>query len=178
MDEIDKLLSKIDKRPVSDRSIDPTPAKPVKPPSNNPKNSKSIDDLLDGLGDVSQPVVNMPQVVSPQNDRAIESLISDVKIDLAAAERERQQAELRQQQELALEQQRQAKAKQQRLDRLQAERRQELSQEATLWLRQLKPKSDEAKWFEEFACNYNTPLEAAIEYLEALKSIDSTIPKQ
>lgn len=48
------------------------------------------------------------------------------------------------------------------------ERRQKLTQQANEWLKNLDINSQEGLWFEEFAYNYSSKLEAAIDYLQAL----------
>jgi hypothetical protein len=193
MDEIDKLLANIDKRqPIElpvDRAdnppIDRTSNPPVVPPTVKQQraNTKSIDDLLGSLGAASpssQPLATPPidrHPIKPP-DKSLNNLLSSVRSDLDAELAAQAEAESRQQEQLERERQHQERAKQAKLDRLAAQRRQELQREAETWLRQLKPKSDEARWFEEFACNYETPLEAAIEYLDALKTVDRTILNQ
>jgi hypothetical protein len=74
--------------------------------------------------------------------------------------RERQDRE-RQEQHL-LEQQLREQQKQDR-------KRQALKQEAEVWLRKLHPNTEEGRWFTEFSYNYPSKLEAAIDYLAALK---------
>jgi hypothetical protein len=44
-----------------------------------------------------------------------------------------------------------------------------LKQKAREWLNNLDPKSDEGLWFEEFAYAYESKLEAAIDYLKAIR---------
>ncbi len=48
-------------------------------------------------------------------------------------------------------------------------RRESLKQKAHQWLAKLDPTSDEGMWFEEFSYSYDSKLEAAITYLEALR---------
>jgi hypothetical protein len=43
--------------------------------------------------------------------------------------------------------------------------------QAQKWLATLDPQSDEGKWFEEFASTHDSPLEAAMIYLEALREV-------
>jgi type I site-specific restriction-modification system R (restriction) subunit len=82
--------------------------------------------------------------------------------DLQAEFKEQQRAE-----EQRLEQQR---LEQQRLEEERKKRqRQTLSRNAEEWLKKLDPKSDEGFWFEEFSYSYPSKLEAAIDYLEALR---------
>lgn len=82
---------------------------------------------------------------------------------LAAEERQRQW-EVQRQRELEAEQERQRHAaEKQRVARL---------RRAQDWLKQLDPNSDEGFWFESFAINYPSKLDAALEYLDALDVTD------
>ncbi|NJN75236.1 MAG: hypothetical protein HC796_01990 [Synechococcaceae cyanobacterium RL_1_2] len=56
--------------------------------------------------------------------------------------------------------------KQRELDK--QRRHKQLQRQAEQWLKNLDPYSDEGLWFTEFAYAYDTQLEAAIEYLDAL----------
>jgi len=47
-----------------------------------------------------------------------------------------------------------------------------LLREAQEWLAQLKPKSEEGKWFERFASRFPSKLEAAVHYIEAKREVD------
>jgi len=89
------------------------------------------------------------------------------------AEQDRLQTLQQEQERLEAERQYQQaeRDKQRRLEALQQQRRANLAHQAEAWLKQLKPRSEEGLWFEEFACNYESRLEAAIEYLEALESV-------
>jgi hypothetical protein len=58
----------------------------------------------------------------------------------------------------------------QRLEALRDRRRQEaLREEAKTWLIKLDPRSEEGKWFQEFSYSYEDKLQAAIDYLEAMR---------
>jgi hypothetical protein len=94
--------------------------------------------------------------------RSEEQLLTDVKSELAEQDKA---AELKRQQQLQEEQRRQEQIKQQQ--------KQALIQEAEAWLKKLKPRSEEGLWFEEFAYSYPSKLEAAIDYLQALKEVQS-----
>jgi hypothetical protein len=75
--------------------------------------------------------------------------------------KERIAAEQRRQQELIELQQR---------EELRDRRRQEaLREEAKTWLLKLNPRSEEGKWFQEFSYSYENKLQAAIDYLEAMR---------
>ncbi len=64
----------------------------------------------------------------------------------------------------------------QRRDRLRQQRRTKLVAQAQQWLQQSNLSTAEGRWFEEFACNYESPLEAAIDYLEALQEVMRSRP--
>jgi hypothetical protein len=179
MDEIDKLLAGIGEPPPVPKTTPPiAPTKPLV--------TTSIDDLLGNLDEsvkrnvrqhlsqnLSQNLAHQP-ALTPTNPPPMDDLLTQVKTE----QHEKAQAELLRQQEFEREQKRQEKLKQQRLEQVKAQRRQELRQAAEQWLKKLKPKSEEGRWFEEFACNYDSRLEAAIDYLEALEDVDDMLPRR
>ncbi len=100
---------------------------------------------------------------------AEENLLAQVKAEF---EEHDQAKELNRQQQLREEQLR--KEQQLREEKLRQQQRQKrkreaLTQEATEWLKQLEPRSEEGLWFEEFSYSYPSKLEAAIDYLQALR---------
>jgi aspartyl/asparaginyl beta-hydroxylase (cupin superfamily) len=80
-------------------------------------------------------------------------------------------AQATQQAEMAQAQQ-QEQLKQQRQEALRLQRQQELRSQAQDWLDHLDLKSTEGRWFEEFGCHYDSQIDAAIAYLEALQEVD------
>lgn len=86
--------------------------------------------------------------------------------ELKAEYQEKQQVEEQRKQEDLAEAQRLQEQRRQR-------RRQALTHQAQEWLKKLNPKSEEGIWFEEFSYSYNSKLEAAIDYLEALRESHS-----
>jgi hypothetical protein len=92
--------------------------------------------------------------------RSEEKLLTDIKSEF---EEQEKAEKLKRQQQLQEEQRRQEQIKQQE--------KQALIQEAERWLKKLKPRSEEGLWFEEFAYGYPSKLEAAIDYLQALKEV-------
>jgi hypothetical protein len=125
-----------------------------------------IDKLLAGIAATPSP--NHPPSVGVPTDGNLGALLSQVKADLD----HQTQLELAQQQAIQTATRRQAELKRQRLEQLQQQRRNALRRAAQNWLNQLKPNSDEGRWFAEFACNYDSRLAAAIDYLEALQEVD------
>jgi multidrug efflux pump subunit AcrA (membrane-fusion protein) len=156
---------------------------------------ESIDDLLaqvkaeyqeqnPGVKPNPQPLVPEEEVQSPppifptyQSQSALKNTVSLAEDSLLAevrAEFEEQQRteELKRQQQLQAEQLRQEqqlRAEQLRAEQRRKRRREALTREATEWLKKLNPRSEEGLWFEEFSYSYPSKLEAAIDYLEALR---------
>lgn len=63
---------------------------------------------------------------------------------------------------------------QQRLELQREQKKREiLKRRAQEWLNKLNPKSEEGRWFEEFACSYSSRVQAAMDYLEALRETGS-----
>lgn len=93
---------------------------------------------------------------SPQDP--IDSLLAEVKGQYEVQDAVAQEA---QRQQLESERQRQAQ--------LQQARRAALSRTAQDWLKNLDPLSTEGLWFNQFAEQYSSKLEAAIDYLAALE---------
>ncbi|MEO1341178.1 MAG: hypothetical protein AAFV28_08555 [Cyanobacteria bacterium J06635_13] len=101
-----------------------------------------------------------------------------------AHKREQKRAEIKRQAEVkqaeierqAAAAQAEAKRRQQELVELQKreelrnKRRQAaLREDAKKWLEELNPRSEEGRWFEEFSYSYENKLQAAIDYLEAMR---------
>ncbi|MBD2741025.1 hypothetical protein [Coleofasciculus sp. FACHB-1120] len=85
-------------------------------------------------------------------------VLSQVKAEFEEQERAEQ---LKKQQQLREEQLKQEQLKQQQQE--------VFKNQAREWLKNLKPLSEEGLWFEEFADAYPSKLEAAIDYLQALR---------
>jgi cell division septum initiation protein DivIVA len=171
MDPIDQLLAQLGSSPASppptvqkSTSPEPTSGKSITPDA-----SKTIDDLLRSLGEPAKQTVRDQLQTSPPPASFARSLPvpeiqsyqqEQVAIELAAKEKQQQQARMYEQRQAALAQQ----------------RRQDLRQQAQAWLQKLDKKSVEGRWFEDFACHYESPLDAAIEYFVALQEINSPLP--
>jgi hypothetical protein len=103
--------------------------------------------------------------LSPAQD----SLLSQVKAEF---EEKQQAEELQKQQQLREEQLRkeqQLREEQLRKEQRKKRQREALTKEATEWLKNLNPRSEEGMWFEDFSYSYSSKLEAAIDYLQALR---------
>ena len=101
-----------------------------------------------------QPISSSPSSISPVED----SMLSQLKAEFEEKERETQRKRQQQQQEEKLK----VKQRQQR-------QQEALKQQAQEWLNNLKPHSEEGLWFEEFSYSYPSKLEAAMDYLQALR---------
>jgi len=101
-----------------------------------------------------QPISSSQSSRSPAED----GMLSELKAEFEEQEREAQRKRQQQQQEEELK----VKQREQR-------KREALKQQAQDWLNNLKPHSDEGLWFEEFSYSYSSKLEAAIDYLQALR---------
>jgi len=99
--------------------------------------------------------------VNNSSDSSTEAILKA----LALENQERQQQETMRRQQEAAEKQKAEALKQQR-------KREALTKKAKQWLDKLDPKSEEGRWFEEFSYAYDSPLEAAITYLEALGEVN------
>jgi DNA segregation ATPase FtsK/SpoIIIE-like protein len=89
----------------------------------------------------------------------VDDLLAKVKVEYEAQD---QAEQLRQAEQQRQEQLRQAQ--------LQAQQRAALTAKAQDWLKHLDVLSTEGIWFEQFSSRYNSRLEAAIDYLQALES--------
>ncbi|MGK7877767.1 MAG: hypothetical protein AB4426_32020 [Xenococcaceae cyanobacterium] len=98
----------------------------------------------------------------PSGSQPTQKLENNLLQELQAEYQEKERAEEeRRQQQLVKETQRQ--------EQRQQRQRQALVRKAQEWLKNLDPNSDEGLWFEEFSYSYDSKLEAAIDYMEALR---------
>jgi hypothetical protein len=176
MTDIDDLLAelKAEYEPAKPATISPEKKSSSPSPTNPAKPTSPLNNLLaDVKAEIAEEKpqsqssfysstipTQSPASVSPSPQ--INHLLDDLQTEYQEQEQlERQEQEKRQKQ-AALEQQRLEQQRQQR-------KRQALSREAQTWLKQLNPKSEEGRWFEGFSYSYESKLDAAIAYLEALR---------
>ncbi len=90
-----------------------------------------------------------------------------------AEKREAKLAEIKRQEEARIAEQKrrqQELIEAQKREELRERRRKEaLKEKAAQWLKNLNPRSEEGKWFEEFSYSYEDKLQAATDYLEAMR---------
>lgn len=157
MESIDDLLAQIKAEYQAPKSTQP------------PKKKSLLDEAefakpTSGSGSY-QPPPTAKTWLSP----AEENLLADLKAEFKEqeqAEEIKRQEQLRQEQ---LRQEEQLREAQLRSQQREQKRREALTQQATEWLKKLNPKSEEGLWFEEFSYSYPSKLEAAIDYLQALR---------
>ena len=160
MDSIDKLLAQIkaedqESNPPEQLKKQQIPVQPIEQPP--PQTESSLDSLLNEL-EAKQGQIKQQTSKAPKNEASFNSLLNDIKADYEGRDRAEEQVR---QEQLKAEELRKQKLKQQELEVLQ--------QQATTWLKKLEPLSTEGLWFEKFAENYSSKLEAAIVYLQDLQ---------
>jgi len=122
-----------------------------------------------------KPKRNLASSYKPQPDKgtwlspAEESLLAQVKAEVEAQDRDKEVKRQQQQREEQLRKEQQLKEEQLKIQQRQQKQREALTQQAQNWLKALDSHSEEGLWFEEFAYNYPSKLEAAIDYLQALR---------
>ncbi len=121
----------------------------------------------------SSQVKSSQEVRSSAQDRDRLNALIDTDYRRQAHKREEKLAEIQRQEEAKIAEQ---KRRQQKL--IEAQKREELRErkrkealrgKAQQWLKNLNPRSEEGQWFEEFSYSYEDKLQAAIDYLEAMR---------
>lgn len=112
-----------------------------------------------------QPQTTAQKWVSTVED----SLLAQVKAEFAEQQRREELKKEQQLQEEQLKKEQQQREEQLRAKQREQHQREALTQEATVWLKNLNFRSEEGLWFEEFSYSYPSKLEAAIDYLQALR---------
>ena len=121
----------------------------------------------------SPPPVSSTYVAQPTQrtvlSSAEENLLADVKAEFEEKERAEELKRQQQQREEQLRKEQQLKEEQLKEEQRQKRKREAIEREATEWLKNLNPRSEEGRWFEEFSYSYPSKLDAAVEYLLALR---------
>lgn len=172
MESIDDLLAQVKaeleadpknppKKPpyfVTEADLQSSSPTPTSPTPSNLGSQKPTDDLLHQL---KQEFAEEEKQEAAQRQQQIQE-------EQMRQERQLRDLQFREQQERdrQAQQQREAHLREQQK---QERKRQALKQEAEVWLKKLHPNTEEGRWFEEFSYNYPSKLEAAIDYLAALK---------
>jgi len=149
---MDQLLSEIKTELTEEKSVS--------------KIDKQVENLIKAdLQNLNSPVSSVKSSTNQNVNYPVNNyLLNDLKNEFIQ-EQQKVLEEQRKEEQLKLEEAR-------KLEQLKAERkRKALTDQAKEWLKNLKPKSEEGMWFEEFSYGYETKLEAAIDYMEALKEV-------
>lgn len=125
--------------------------------------------LLEELNSVETSTVQPKSFNQPGKSLAENSLLAEIKAEFAEQQRAEEIKKQQQQQEEQRQKEQQLKEEQIRLQQREKQRKEALTKEATEWLKKLNFSSEEGLWFEEFAYSYPSKLEAAIDYLQALR---------
>jgi hypothetical protein len=172
MDPIDRLLANLNPNAADPKDLSHQPATQTPPTT---EIMGSIDDLLQSLGesakkkvrDSLQDGIAERLQAAPPNPQSLKP-VAEIE-DYQQAQAAIAQADQAQQQE-------QARLYKQRQAVLEQQRRRDLQLHAQAWLQKLDRKSAEGRWFEDFACHYESQIEAAIEYFLALQEVNSPLP--
>ena len=118
---------------------------------------------------VSKPVTPKPD--HKYRDRL--KILIEQDYQMQAAKREAKAAELRKQEAARIAEQKRRQQElieaQQREELRERKRKEAMRVKAQKWLQNLNLRSEEGQWFEEFSYSYENKLEAAIDYLEAMR---------
>jgi hypothetical protein len=116
---------------------------------------------------------NQADVAKAKNNRQRLNALIDSDYQQQAQKREAKLAEIKRQEEAKVAEQKrrqQELIEAQRREELRERRRKEaLREQAQKWLKNLSLNSEEGRWFQEFSYSYESKLEAAIDYLEAMR---------
>lgn len=181
-DLLTQLKAEFETKSRAELKANNSPARKSPPPSSQASMEHMLDELKTELESVTRgdtPVSPSSASVTPQKVRqsaeARQRLNAaiDKEYQKQAAKREAKLEEIKRQEAARLaEQQR----RQQEL--IEAQKREELRErrrkaamreKARQWLKNLNPRSEEGQWFEEFSYSYEDKLQAAIDYLEAMR---------
>jgi hypothetical protein len=164
MGEMDELLAQL--KAEYAQSEQPSTSLPRSSKQPKPQTTEAIDDLLAEVKaefeaeptkleqGQSHSTLNPKKSFSNKNLSNNDNFIKDLQQEDKALQERKQQEIIAQ------------KQKQQDKERRRTEA---LKRKAREWLNNLDPKSDEGLWFEEFAYAYESRLEAAVDYLQAIR---------
>ncbi|MGH2412168.1 MAG: salt stress protein, Slr1339 family [Microcystaceae cyanobacterium] len=173
MSEMDELLAqlKAEYEQKVESTDKPHPPSPSQEQTKLPYQSSSPLDNL--LAEVKSELAGEapPQKQATQSSSSAKQVSSSQSISKSGDSLLKElQAESQEQARLEEERRQQQLAEEKRLqEQRRQRRRQDLAHQAQVWLKKLDPKSEEGIWFAEFSYSYESKLEAAIDYLEALR---------
>ena len=183
---IDDLLAQLkeESEPSSQARLNRDRAAKKSPPPQSASKT-SIAQLLDELSkeitsgrlrpdrETQQSTVPKQEVRNSARERDLLNASIDADYQKQAQKREAKLEELKRKQEAIIAEQKRRERElieAQKREELRERRRQEaLREKAQQWLKSLDRRSEEGKWFEEFSYSYEDKLQAAIDYLEAMR---------
>ncbi len=119
------------------------------------------------------PVQSNQKIKNSAKNREHLNALIDQDYQQQAQKREAKLAEIKRQAEARIAQQKRRQQElieaQKREELRELRRKEALREKAQQWLKNLNPRSEEGKWFEEFSYSYEDKLQAAIDYLEAMR---------
>lgn len=150
MDKIEKLLAEVQ-------------AEYEKPETSKPSAKQSPPQPQSQTDWLTSPAPSPAPAQSFPTDKRLDDLLSQVKTEFDRSDRVEAEKRAEQLKQEALKQ-----------AQIRKEKQAQLKKKASLWLKKLDSYSDEGFWFEQFAEKFPTRLDAAIAYLEAMPSSDSS----
>lgn len=173
-DDKSKAKSKVNRSPT-----------PKPQPPQNSASQASIAQMLDELSkeiqsgrlrpnrESNRDSTSSKQVVRSAQERDRLNALIDADYQKQARKREAKLAEIERQKQARIEEQKRRERElieaQQREELRERRRKEALKEKARQWLKNLNPRSEEGQWFEEFSYSYEDKLQAAIDYLEAMR---------
>ena len=159
---------------------------PKPQPPQNSASQASIAQLLDELSKEIQSgrlrpdresnkvsTASKQEVRTSAKERNRLNALIDAEYQKQAQLREAKLEEIERQKQARIEEQKRRERKlieaQQREELRERRRKEALTEKARQWLKNLNPRSEEGQWFEEFSYSYEDKLQAAIDYLEAMR---------
>ncbi|MGB5712392.1 MAG: hypothetical protein WBM44_15955 [Waterburya sp.] len=119
------------------------------------------------------PVKSNQKIKNSAKNREHLNALIDQDYQQQAQKREAKLAEIKRQAEARIAEQKRRQQElieaQKREELRELRRKEALREKAKQWLKNLNPRSEEGKWFEEFSYSYEDKLQAAIDYLEAMR---------
>ena len=176
---------KPDAKSKAKSKVNRSPAPKPQPPQNSTSQA-SIAQMLDELSKEIQSGRLRPDRESNKDSTASKQVVKnsakqrdrlnaliDAEYQKQAQLREAKLAEIERQKQTRIEEQKRRERElieAQKREELRERRRKEaLKEKARQWLKNLNPRSEEGQWFEEFSYSYEDKLQAAIDYLEAMR---------
>lgn len=189
-DLLAQLKAEFEPKRESRKNVERSSAPQSHHPPQSPESAASMDRMLNELRSEiesgrgrqdnleNQSSVPTTKSTSPasKNDakyRERLNILIDQDYQMQARKREAKLAEIKRQEEARLAEQKrrqQELIEAQRREELREKRRKEaMKEKAQQWLKNLNMGSEEGKWFEEFSYSYEDKLQAAVDYLEAMR---------